>query len=337
MPAGSYPTSGERSELRASSQRSGSTGLSIAAPMSRRPASASSISAVSAIATPVRCTLRDSKSLTIASSAASYRGVVVGRERRDRLSGPRERVWGVAQPRRPGLGVLVVARDQRRDRPAVVRGGGLDVGAGERFAGEHGLLVAAAREHRGLEHPDQPPVRPGRRHVPRLAVQIRRRGELGTRGFAVAFEQLAMGVPVALDRRRQQLLMLMRGHRMLNRRPIRVCIRAMKTLNRRVALITGASGGIGQAIARGLATEGAAVALGYGERCRAGREAGRGDHRRRRPRGGDRRGPEPARGAGQARRRRRVAARGGRGARRGAPDSGAGRPSRKSRSTTSTR
>jgi 3-oxoacyl-[acyl-carrier protein] reductase len=39
----------------------------------------------------------------------------------------------------------------------------------------------------------------------------------------------------------------------------------MKTLNRRVALITGASGGIGQAIARGLATEGAAVALGYGE------------------------------------------------------------------------
>jgi 3-oxoacyl-[acyl-carrier protein] reductase len=38
----------------------------------------------------------------------------------------------------------------------------------------------------------------------------------------------------------------------------------MKTLNRRVALVTGASGGIGQAIARGLAAEGAAVALGYG-------------------------------------------------------------------------
>ncbi|MBV8219186.1 MAG: SDR family NAD(P)-dependent oxidoreductase [Solirubrobacterales bacterium] len=37
----------------------------------------------------------------------------------------------------------------------------------------------------------------------------------------------------------------------------------MKTLNRRVALVTGASGGIGQAIARGLAAEGAAVALGY--------------------------------------------------------------------------
>jgi 3-oxoacyl-[acyl-carrier protein] reductase len=38
----------------------------------------------------------------------------------------------------------------------------------------------------------------------------------------------------------------------------------MKTLNRRVALVTGASGGIGQAIARGLAAEGATVALGYG-------------------------------------------------------------------------
>jgi len=38
----------------------------------------------------------------------------------------------------------------------------------------------------------------------------------------------------------------------------------MKTLTRRVVLVTGASGGIGQAIARGLAAEGAAVALGYG-------------------------------------------------------------------------
>ena len=37
----------------------------------------------------------------------------------------------------------------------------------------------------------------------------------------------------------------------------------MKTLTRRVALVTGASGGIGQAISRGLAAEGAAVALGY--------------------------------------------------------------------------
>jgi NAD(P)-dependent dehydrogenase (short-subunit alcohol dehydrogenase family) len=39
----------------------------------------------------------------------------------------------------------------------------------------------------------------------------------------------------------------------------------MKPLTRHVALVTGASGGIGQAIARGLAAEGAAVALGFGE------------------------------------------------------------------------
>src|ERR1700759_5488837 len=46
---------------------------------------------------------------------------------------------------------------------------------------------------------------------------------------------------------------------------MRVFSGPMKPLTRRVALVTGASGGIGHAIARGLAAEGAAVALSYGE------------------------------------------------------------------------
>jgi len=46
---------------------------------------------------------------------------------------------------------------------------------------------------------------------------------------------------------------------------MRVSPGPVKPLTRRIALVTGASGGIGHAIARGLAAEGAAVALGYGE------------------------------------------------------------------------
>jgi NAD(P)-dependent dehydrogenase (short-subunit alcohol dehydrogenase family) len=42
---------------------------------------------------------------------------------------------------------------------------------------------------------------------------------------------------------------------------MRVSIEAMKTLTRRVALVTGASGGIGHAVARGLAVELADLAL----------------------------------------------------------------------------
>ena len=54
-----------------SGQKAGKTGLSIATAIPRRAASASSTTAVSAMATPVRCCARCSKSRTIAVRAAS--------------------------------------------------------------------------------------------------------------------------------------------------------------------------------------------------------------------------------------------------------------------------
>ena len=76
----------------------------------------------------------------------------------------------------------------------------------------------------------------------------------------------------------------------------------------RAVLVTGASRGIGAAVARGFAERGDRVAVHYGSRCRRGR-AGRRGAARRRPRGRRRRPRRPRGGAPDGRRR-------GRGARR---------------------
>ncbi len=145
-----------------------------------RAASRSSISAVSAIATPVRWLLRVSKSLHDRVDLCLVRRAVLCCDRRDRVRRPDKRLRAGAHPGRAVLRLRIVADDQGRDRARIRGRCGLLALIFERAENVvRRLLLPRTPQHRRLQHPHEPSVARRWRDLPRLAIELRRLSECG--------------------------------------------------------------------------------------------------------------------------------------------------------------
>ena len=139
---------GRRVRAAASGQRrrAGCRGSAREPALARR--SSSSMIAVSAIATPVRCSSRAAKSAAIAATAAAYAVAVAGRERAQRRRGALERAAARVHDLGERRDRVVVAGDQRGDREHV---------GGDGRAGGVGVVLRASRAPRRRPAAASPP------------------------------------------------------------------------------------------------------------------------------------------------------------------------------------